>query len=55
MDSFILGINIIFSTVHVFVRDRSVPTNTGERGKADHLESSLVLCAAVLCCPAGGC
>ena len=26
MGSFILGINIIFSTVHVFVRDRSVPT-----------------------------
>ena len=23
--SFILGVNIIFSTVHVFVRDRSVP------------------------------
>ena len=26
MSSFILGFNIIFSTVHVFVRDRSVPT-----------------------------
>ena len=25
MGSFILGVNIIFSTVHVFVRDRSVP------------------------------
>ena len=26
MGSFILGVNIILSTVHVFVRDRSVPT-----------------------------
>ena len=44
MGSFILGVNIVLNTVHVFVRDRSVPT----------LVKGLGVCVSVCVCVWGG-